>query len=234
MKKLCLLTIVILLTACTKDQKANLQVTGLVKGLRKGTLYLERVVDTSIVVVDSFVVAAEEPFLLQTSLDEAEVLSLRLNKQSKDEEKIIFFAEAGTTDIQTTLKNFAFNAKVSGGKLQDKYAEFRDFMQKFNDQSLDIVKQNFESLKTKNEDSIKAIEARNNNFLKRKYLFATNFAVNNKDLELAPYIAISEIYDANFSLLDTINNAITPRVKQTKYGIQLQEFIDTIKRDSLY
>jgi len=234
MKKLCLLITVILLTACTKEEKTNLQVTGLVKGLRKGTLYLERVVDTSIVVVDSFVVSAEEPFILQTHLDEAEVLSLRLNKQSKEEDKVIFFAETGNVDIQTTLKNFAFNANVKGGQLQDKYAEFKGYMQKFNDQSLDIVKQNFEALKTKNEDSIKAIETRNNNFIKRKYLFATNFAVNNKDLELAPYIAISEIYDANFSLLDTINNAITPRVKQTKYGKQLQEFIDTIKKDSLY
>lgn len=233
MKKIAVFAVLILLTACSKQTK-NTQITGLVKDLKKGTLYLEHVKDTSVVVIDSFIVSAEEPFLLQAELDEPEVLSLRLDKNSKDEEKVIFFAEQGTTDIQTTLKNFAFDAKVKGSKIQDKYAEYKSYINKFNDQGLNLIKTNLESLATNNKDSIEAIQKRNNNYLKRKYLFATNFAVNNNDLELAPYIAISELFDANISLLDTINNSLTPRVKNSKYGKQLQNFINTIRKDSLY
>ena len=162
------------------------------------------------------------------------MLSLRLDKNSNEEDKIIFFAETGTTNIQTTLKNFSFDAKVTGGNLQDKFAEYKSYINKFNDQGLNLIKTNLESLATNNEDSIAAIQKRNNNYLKRKYLFATNFAINNGDLELAPYIAISELYDAKISLLDTINKSLTPEVKASKYGKQLQDFIDNIKKDSLY
>ena len=60
---------------------------------------------------------------------------------------------------------------------------------------------------------------------KRKYLYTVNFALNNKDSEVAPYIALSEIYDANINLLDTINKVLTPEIKASKYGKKLEEFI---------
>jgi hypothetical protein len=231
MKKLLYLFCVVLITSCTQEKKNNTQITGTVKGLKKGTLYLEKLKDTVIVVIDSMVIDGENEFLLETYLEEPEVLLLRLNKNSKEDEKIVFFAEAGTTTIQARLKNFSYNAKIKGSKTQDKYAEFKGFMQRFNDENLELIKTNFETLKHNNQDSIKVVETRNNKFLRRKYLYVTNFAVNNKDLEVAPYVTISEIYDANITLLDTINNALTPRIKKSKYGKQLQEFIDAIKED---
>jgi hypothetical protein len=35
-------------------------------------------------------------------------------------------------------------------------------------------------------------------------LYATNFAINNKDYEVAPYIALSEIYDINLKDLKLV------------------------------
>lgn len=233
MKKIAVFVALIILASCSKQTK-NTQIIGLVKDLKKGTLYLEKVKDTAVVVIDSFIVSSESPFLLETDLEEPEVFSLRLDKNSKDEEKIVFFAEPGITDIKTTLKNFALDAEVEGAKLQEKYAEYKSYIDKFNEQGLYLIKSNIESLLTKNEDSVAAVEARNANYLKRKYLFSTNFAVNNSDLEIAPYIAISELYDAKIGLLDTINNSLTPKIKASKYGKQLQEFINTIRIDSLY
>jgi hypothetical protein len=54
--------------------------------------------------------------------------------------------------------------------------------------------------------------------IKRKYLYATNFAINNKDHEVAPYIALAEIYDINLKFLDTIQKSMTPKVAQSLYG----------------
>ena len=46
---------------------------------------------------------------------------------------------------------------------------------------------------------------------------------------VAPYLALTEIYDAKINLLDTINNSLTPEIKASKYGKKLQEFIDKVK-----
>ena len=45
----------------------------------------------------------------------------------------------------------------------------------------------------------------------------------------APYIALSELFDANIQLLDTINNSLTDKVKSSDYGKRLQKFITKIK-----
>ena len=164
MKKIGVFIALIILASCSKQTK-NTQITGLVKDLKKGTLYLEKVKDTSVIVIDSFIVSSESPFLLETDLEEPEVFSLRLDKNSKDEEKIVFFAEAGITDIKTTLKSFALDAEIKGSKLQEKYAEYKTYIDKFNEQGLYLIKSNIESLLTKNEDSVEAVEARNLNDL---------------------------------------------------------------------
>ena len=73
------------------------------------------------------------------------------------------------------------------------------------------------------------VNSESEKIVKRKYLFAINFAMNNKDKEIAPYIALSEVYDANIKYLDTINNALSPNVAKSKYGKMLSEFIQKRK-----
>jgi hypothetical protein len=68
------------------------------------------------------------------------------------------------------------------------------------------------------------------NLLKRRYLFTVNFALNHKQSEVAPYLALTELYNAKIKFLDTINNVLTPQVKASKYGKNLQQFIDNIKK----
>jgi len=52
-----------------------------------------------------------------------------------------------------------------------------------------------------------------------------NFALNNKDYEVAPYLAVSEIFDANIKYLDTIQKSLSPEVRDSKYGKSLTDFI---------
>jgi hypothetical protein len=83
----------------------------------------------------------------------------------------------------------------------------------------------------KSDDSLKIDSIKNliNGLIKRRYYYTTNFAVNHADNEIAPYLALTELYDANIALLDTINNTLTPKVKASKYGKKLEEFITDIK-----
>jgi hypothetical protein len=65
--------------------------------------------------------------------------------------------------------------------------------------------------------------------IKRRVLFTTNFALTNSDSEAAPYIALTEMYDASLKMLDTVNSSLTPRVKESVYGKRFQEYLDNIK-----
>ena len=50
--------------------------------------------------------------------------------------------------------------------------------------------------------------------------------MNNKDYEIAPYLAVSEIFDANVKYLDTIYKSLEPKVRRSKYGKVLKDYIE--------
>ena len=56
-----------------------------------------------------------------------------------------------------------------------------------------------------------------------------NFAMNHKEYELAPYLMLSEIYNSNTKYLDTVYKALTPKIKDSKYGKSLESFIKSNK-----
>ena len=62
------------------------------------------------------------------------------------------------------------------------------------------------------------------------YCLATNFSIQNADKEIAPYIALTELYNANIKLLDTVNNSLTNEIKASKYGVELEKFINDIRK----
>ena len=78
-------------------------------------------------------------------------------------------------------------------------------------------------------DSLQSLTDKN---VKRGYLYAINFALNNADSYVAPYIAVKEVADANIKYLDSINNSLSPEVAKSKYGQELKEHIEAIKKDT--
>lgn len=203
---------------------------GHIKGLKKGTVYLEKEQDSTYIIIDSLVINGNSEFELHSNLDEPQVLYLRLNKNDDDEGIITFFADKGVTEISSTLKNFNFNAKIKGSKQQELLEEYLVTMSKFNNKNLDLIKENFEN-KTEN-DTVKHFdfEKEYNNLLKRKYLYTINFAVSHNTSEVAPYLAISEIADTNTKFLDTIYTTLTDDIKSSQYGKRLKALIDTRKQ----
>jgi len=229
MKKLSLLALLILIVSCANEQP-DLTVKANIKGLKKGTVYLKKVKDTALITIDSILINGNPEFELHGHLESPEVFYLLLNKNTNEDDAIAFFADKGITEINTTLKDFVFDAKIKGSAQQKKWEEYQTMISKLNGRNLDLIKEKFEAQKSGDTVKLSKIEKENNSLLKRKYLFATNFAINNKDSEVAPYLALTEIYNAHINLLDTINNSLTPKVKASKYGKELQSFIDEIKQ----
>ena len=61
--------------------------------------------------------------------------------------------------------------------------------------------------------------------MKKKYLYTTNFAVNNGKYAVAPYIALAEISDINIKYLDTIQKSMSAEISKSIYGKKLNTFI---------
>lgn len=221
----------LLFAACSKTKTFDMTVTGEVKGLKKGTLYLQKIQDTLLVSVDSVSIDGNSQFVLHSDLESNEIFYLHLDKRDGTTENatIPFFGEKDTVQITTTLRKFVADAKIKGSEVQDQLNEFREMNRKFNEKRLDYIKALFEA--QKDDDNAKAdlITEQMNNLLRRRYLYVANFAVTHKESEIAPYLALTEIYDAHVKLLDTINNSLSPEVKKGKYGKELDAYIKQIK-----
>lgn len=227
MKKLFVLVAVILAVAACDKKESNLIVSGQVEGLKKGTLYLQKIEDTLLVSVDSVVIRGDATFVLEDFIDSPQIMYLYLEKVDNKEydERIEFFAEEGEVTINTTLKNFQTDAKIVGSVNQEKFVEYKKMIKRFNDRNLELIQQNFEAQRDENEELLLATNEEYDRLLRRKYLFTVNFALNNKDLEISPYLALSEVFDANIKYLDTIYNSISPQVQKSRYGKQLKEYL---------
>lgn len=103
-------SLIIVLLACigcsTDTEVMNL--SGSVKGLKKGMLLLQKFEDTVLVTVDSFLVDGNSNFSFSEKVTSPEIyyLSVRLKDGSLQDNQILFFAENGDLSINTynTLK----------------------------------------------------------------------------------------------------------------------------------
>ncbi|UZH54764.1 DUF4369 domain-containing protein [Salinimicrobium tongyeongense] len=228
MKKIALLVLAtLLLAACSSEEEKNLSITGKVQGLKKGTLYLQKVQDTSLVTLDSVAMTGNETFAFEASIESPQILYLYLNKKDNNiyDDRVMFFAEPGEMIINTTLKQFEADAIIEGSENQKKLMEYQKMMSRFNSRNLELIQESIIAQQEENAASLDSANAEYDQLLRRKYLFTVNFAINNKDLEIAPYLAISEVYDANIKYLDTIYKSLTPEVKESLYGKSLEEFL---------
>ena len=224
MKKISFVLSIVCLLSCSKKQH-DLTVKVSIIDLKKGTVYLQKAQDTSFITVDSLVISGTSEFELYSDLESPEVFFLQLDKNNDDESNIVFFADKGITEINTTLKNFVIDAKINGSEQQKTLEEYLRVMTRFNDRNLELIKENYEAQKEQDTAKMNANRKAFDNLVKSKYLYTVNFAVTNNDSEVSPYLALTEIYDANIKWLDTINKSLTPRIKDSKYGKGLDLFI---------
>ena len=142
-KALSLILLVLLAVSCGKDKDANFTLKGSIKGLKKGVVYLQKDGDSSVINLDSLVITGQPEFTLRTNLEEPILLYLKLFKNDGEEHYIPFFADKGITEINTTLKNFNFDAKITGSEQQKLLEEYLAIMSQFNNQNLEIIEESF-------------------------------------------------------------------------------------------
>ena len=228
MKKLisCLI-IAIAVISCSKEKTGNMIVKGTITDLKKGTVYLQKYIDTVLVSVDSVQLDGTGQFTLVDNVDSPEIYYVTLNDINT--EKIYFFGDKGEINVTSKLEKFATSAKITGSKIHDKMMEHRKMISQFNNRQLELFKEKFDAQKANDTALLSKLLKEEKNLIKRKYYYTTNFAVTNADSEIAPFLALSELYNANFQLLDTVNNSLSEKVKTSKYGKELEKYILRIK-----
>lgn len=234
MKQLILsLTTAFLLMSCAeKGADTNTHIAGTIKGFTSGTVYLQKQNDSILVTIDSVQMSKDSKFKFDFNLDSPEVMYLEVNRgvTKSIDNSLPIFAEPGTITVDADLDHFYASAKVSGSKNHELFEQFQKVNTKYNGELLDISKEKFDAIRFKRLQDVDSIERKFDSKLKRKYLYAINFALTNKEHEVAPYVALTELSNANIKYLDTISKTIAPKVAQSKYGKLLTEYLNDLKQ----
>ena len=229
MKKIIVVLIVsILMIACSSEKDGNMVVEGTIKGLKKGTLYLQKMNDTAIISIDSINVLGDGNFRLTDNVESPVMYYLTYDGNANDK-RILFFGGKGNITINDNMSTFGFSPEITGSPNQLVLDKFLKINNQFKNQRLEFIKKEFDARQSKKTDLIKNLEKDYNRMIRRKYLYTTNFALSNSDSEAAAYIALTELYDANIKLLDTINKKLSMEVKNSIYGKRLDKYISKIK-----
>ena len=222
------LALSIVLYSCSSKKEGNMIVQGQIKGLKKGKLYLQKMVDTVLVSVDSVALLGKDTFKLTDNVDSPVLYYLTFDGNTTDK-RILFFGEKGVIIINDNVEQFGFNPEINGSKNQEILNQYNLMSKRFQNQRLEFIKKDFEAKRANDKELIEKLEKDYKRMVRRRVLYTTNFALTNADSEVAPYIALTEMYDASLKMLDTVNNSLSPKIKASDYGKRFQEYLDKIK-----
>ena len=222
-KEFLIFSLLILTFSCSTNEKKMI-VSGNIDGLKKGTIYLQKQQDSIIVSIDSILLEGNSNFKFESEINEPDIYYLYLDKNDGDSlnDIITFFGNNGEINIKTSLKNFDSSYEISGSKNTELLQEYLSIIRKFNLQNLDLLEIFYKAQIENNQIRIDSVNTQIENLIKRKYLYTLNFATNNSEFEISPYLAVSQIANANQEFLLKLYDTLPEKVKNTKYGKILQ------------
>ena len=224
MEKTLIILTSILICGCSSNNDI-MTISGNVEGLMKGTLYLQAQRDSILVNLDSIYLKGDGDFKLSTDINEPDIFYLYLDKQDGDSlnDIITFFGNRGDIQINTRLSTFDSSFEISGSKNSDLLNEYNSIIRKYNLQNLDLLEIYYNAQIDNNQTRIDSINSELENLIRKKYLYTLNFSITNSENEISPYIAVSQIPDANVELLRKLYDTLPKEIKDSKYGRILKE-----------
>ena len=224
MKKALIIISTIIIMGCNSNID-NMSVSGNVDGLMKGTLFLQSQKDSVVVNLDSMYLKGDGNFKLSTYINEPDIFYLYLDKQDGDSlnDIITFFGNKGDIQINTRLSTFDSSFEISGSENSDLLNEYNSIIRKYNLQNLDLLEIFYNAQIENNQTRIDSVNFELENLIRKKYLYTLNFSITNSANEISPYIAVSQIPDANVGLLRKLYDTLPEMIKDSKYGKILKE-----------
>ena len=222
-----LLVLFFFVFSCTKiDSENHFSLNLEIEGLKKGIIYLEKISDSSIVVIDSVLYNGNNSIQFQGKIDEPEIMIISLTFENEtDPKRFPFFVEKSNIILKTRLKDFGFKVDSKGSKNDSIYRQYLEINKKFNNEKLDLISKSLGFQKSGNKDSISFYDSKLVSVNKRQFLHNANFAMRYSNYEIAPYIAITDLRESS-AILDTIYKSLDNGIKNSKYALELKTLID--------
>ena len=101
---------------------------------------------------------------------------------------------------------------------------------KFQGKQLDLLAENVKAQKENDLEKSEALRKQSDKQILKKYIYTINYVLNHPDAEASAYITLTELVNANIKYLDSINNSLTSKVKNSIYGKELAVFVEEIKK----
>ncbi len=232
MKKISILIIVIFsIFSCTKENEMRVHTT--IKGLQKGTVYLQKIKDTVLVTLDSLVIdGKDETFTLTTNIETPELFYVYIDKLDgiKYNDRISFFGEKGDITLKTHLNKVNAKVIITGSKSNDVYQKYLKTVKGINRQ---LGQENLRLIQAQmngHEDKIIAADKKLAQLMRGKYLRAIQFVLQHKRSAVSAYIGAREIPEAQVVYLDSIYNGLSKKAKKSIYGVELATLITERKK----
>ena len=184
------------IVCCSKETNQNtLELSGNIKGLKTGTLYIQKFADSTLVLVDSIAFHGNPEFKIKIPLDSPEMLYLFLDKgpTNSTDNSLFIFAEPGKIYVDTHLESFYSDAKVTGSKNHELYLNYKKVNEPFNQKNIELINEEIKALKLERPAVLDSIYKEKELMTKRRYLRVINFALNHKEYEIAPYGTVFDI-----------------------------------------
>ena len=222
-----LLVLFFFVFSCTKiDSENHFSLNLEIEGLKKGIIYLEKISDSSMVVIDSVSYNGNNSIQFQGKIDEPEIMIISLTFENEtDPKRFPFFVEKSNIILKTRLKDFGFKVDSKGSKNDSIYRQYLEINKRFNNEKLDLISKSLGFQKSGNKDSISFYDSKLVSVNKRQFLHNANFAMRYSNYEIAPYIAITDLRESS-AILDTIYKSLDNGIKNSKYALELKTLID--------
>lgn len=227
MKKILLLAgLMTVFASCQKEKFEGLDLSGEIKGLKQGTLYLKTAKDSQIVILDSMIFDGKSDYRFEVPMEEPTVVYLTLDRgvSASQDNFIMVFAEPGQMKVNSTLDRFYADTQVEGSENHQLYTEYTEKKKRYTDRQLDAHRA---KILTPVDNIAKhdSLDTVINKYIRRVYSNAVQFSLAHADKEVSPYIALTEIMPISGQYLDTIYNKLTPQIKESQYGVILKGYV---------
>lgn len=221
-----------LFISCTSKPDSNqMLLHGEIRDLRKGTVYLERQRDSNYITIDSINLYGTGEFSFSQKLDSPEILHLQVKLDNGElaQDRITVFAEAGEINLNVNLKEID-KPKISGSENHEKLLDFYNFISRYDEQQVDLLIELIQAQQDGDEELVAKLEKDRNDAKLRSYLGIINFAIQNKDYDVAAFVMLHEAPEVHPRMLDSVYNNLNSKVREGLYGKMLAQHITSVKQ----
>ena len=138
---------------------------------------------------------------------------------------------AGVIEVNTILNsnvlgNYKSSFEVKGKKNIELMEKFKIFEKQFISKRDELDDKRKIFIEINDVERVDSIQNLLDVLQYKSYLFTANFAMNNSDSEIAPYLGVKKIADAKIKILEAIEEKLTEKVKKSKYGKIFLELVE--------